>query len=753
MKTLPLVLFALLAAPQPDVSAQSDPARGGPAAPDAPLSPAVAASAATAGRLPAAVLFDRPQADGPLWAVGRAWKASFDGTGCTVVPFFGAEAPRNFPLRIELARATVGGAPVDLVAGEPVATGGSVRTRRGGLTEVVATGLDSLEQSFVFDTLPNRGAIAVDVRIRGEFAASTTDDGLRFGNEFGHVDYTKAIAVDAAGRQLPLDIVWTGECAHIEIPAVFVARAELPIVLDPILNYWYSLASGQTQLQHDSDVASIQAQTIGGRTLFVWQRQWSTTDQDCFGLMFDGNLGLVQTDFVIDASTDDWGRIAVAGNNYAQNFLVVAEVRLPVFLGSIWHIAGRTVATNAVVGGVFDIERDGVVGSGGNNFHPDVGSDPYFGVGRYTVVFNKRNGSASDIYMKQVTPAGALVTTNPIALDTSAAEESNPTISKSCGQSNGLSAYWIVTWQRTYSASDQDVYGRFVNWNGAVPVAVFPVAGSSLNDTAPSSSSPLDVNGVRYWPVCWETATAPGQPRDVECRLFSATGSLLAGGVVSQGVPNADDRDPEVDSDGTRFVVGLTTGTSGYPQGVQAVTMAYLPSTNSFRVEGRDGMSTGSNLEYGECNVCADFSGGGTPSPRYFVSFSEKSSNTFRLVNYGGYRSGDFFTYRGTQCGNLAISASGSTALGQTAQFTVANGSQSGTYVGFPAYLSLQLALGCNCALGVDPGSFAGNPFVWTIPNDTMLVGATFSVQGFTILGSSCLGTVDLSDTIDFTIR
>lgn len=108
-----------------------------------------------------------------------------------------------------------------------------------------------------------------------------------------------------------------------------------------------------------------------------------------------------------------------------------------------WHIAGRTVAANAAVGGVFNIERDGVVGSGGNNFHPDVGSDPYYGVGRYTVVFNKRNGSASDIYMKQVTTAGGLATINPIALDTSASE-SNPTISKSCGQSNGLSASWIV---------------------------------------------------------------------------------------------------------------------------------------------------------------------------------------------------------------------------------------------------------------------------------------------------------------------
>lgn len=55
--------------------------------------------------------------------VGRTWKANFDGTGCTVVPFLGSEAPRNFPLRLELAQATVGGEPLALVAGKPVVTG------------------------------------------------------------------------------------------------------------------------------------------------------------------------------------------------------------------------------------------------------------------------------------------------------------------------------------------------------------------------------------------------------------------------------------------------------------------------------------------------------------------------------------------------------------------------------------------------------------------------------------------------------
>ncbi|HND56845.1 MAG TPA: hypothetical protein PLV92_30710, partial [Pirellulaceae bacterium] len=328
---------------------------------------------------------------------------------------FGSTAPHDFPLRMELVGATVGGTPLSLKSGQPVQRGSSVRTDRGALTEVIDTHLDHLEQSFVFDRLPQRGALAVDVRLTGELQPSLLQDGVRFENEFGHVDYTHAVAIDAAGRRLPLEIAWNGATAHMEIPAAFVADAQLPIVLDPVLNYWYGIASGVTQLQHDSDVASFQQS--GGRTLIVYQRQFSTTDQDCFGVMFDANLGLVHTDFAIDFTTDDWLKVAVASNNYAQNFLVVAESRI----GVSWFITGRLIAANATPGAAFDIERDGVVGVAGNSFAPDVGGDPYFGVGRYCVVFMKRPNifsAATTVYYKQVTTGGALVSPTPTLLDT-----------------------------------------------------------------------------------------------------------------------------------------------------------------------------------------------------------------------------------------------------------------------------------------------------------------------------------------------
>ncbi|MFN9707432.1 MAG: hypothetical protein ACK595_21780 [Planctomycetota bacterium] len=232
-----------------------------------------------------AVCFDDRAPDGNLWAVGTAWKAAFDARGATVVPFFGSHAPQNFPMRLELDRATVGGEPLALADNKPTHTAAQVRTDRGSLVEVYDTRLETLEQSFVFSQLPNRGDVSVEVEIATELDASQIPGGLRFANEFGYVDYTKAVAVDQKGMQLELPIEWTGTAARMTIPASFVQQAALPLVLDPVLNYWFGVG-GASQTNRESDVASFQAG--GGRTLMVWKRTWSASDNDCWGVLFDG---------------------------------------------------------------------------------------------------------------------------------------------------------------------------------------------------------------------------------------------------------------------------------------------------------------------------------------------------------------------------------------------------------------------------------------------------------------------------------
>lgn len=704
-----------------------------------------------------AVQFDRPLATGALWAIGHDWKASFDGRGFDFIPFLGSQAPRNFPLRVELDQVTVGGQTLALVAGEPEQVGYSVRTPRGGLTEVVDTTLRNVEQSWVFQTLPNRGAIQVEVRLAGDFTAAASADGLRFANEHGSVAYERAVAVDATGARLTLPITWTGTEAHIVVPATFVERAQLPLVIDPLLGSVTTIGAGAgaTEYQRDADVATIQSLD---RTCVVWRREWSATDQDCWAQLYDSSLTAVGGIFSIDFTGLDWLAPAVAGNNYSQSFLCVSEVRT----GTLYYIAGRRIAgAGGALGAQFDIERDGVAGhSAGNNFRPDVGGDFFYGTLAYWAVTFEHEFTTTDhdIYVKLVRQDGTLLTTGPTAVDAATTFESNPCISKQ----NGNPAQWFVAYQRTYTAApfDQEILGKFVLWNGTVQAPNPYIAGSVANETLPATSSPVLVNGTYYYMVAHETDSGvSGGQRDILCKVYDTTGTFQASmnlnaAQAAGAYQTYDQQAPDCDSDGVRFVVGYTEPWGGsFDFETHVATLAFLTGPASLRIDDeRVGLGLSVNDEFGT-RICSFFSGGGQSSPYYAVVDANWGTNTIELYRYGGYSPGTQFAYFASACGApVSITPSGNTAVGGTVTITVANGNLSGTVFGYPGYIPLG-ALGCNCVLGVNYGILSGNPLVWTVPGNPVFIGTVLSVQGWTAVGTNCLGFIDLSDTVDFTVR
>jgi hypothetical protein len=163
---------------------------------------------------------------------------------------------------------------------------------------------------------------------------------------------------------------------------------------------------------------------------------------------------------------------------------------------------------------------------------------------------------ANDIVMKQVSPSGSLVTTQPIVIANSTVDERKPSISKCCGHLPG-SPFWLVSYQKTNSflPYDQNVHGRFVDFSGALASPEFFISTFSNEDTNPVSGSPIDHFGIRKWPVVWESASAAGQPRDVVCRFVDQAGLPLTAIDFGSQIPGADDWDPDVDSDGTRVTL------------------------------------------------------------------------------------------------------------------------------------------------------------------------------------------------------
>ena len=74
---------------------------------------------------------------------------SFSEDGATFIPFLGADAAQNYPLRLEPECVRRGETPLELRAALPRRTEQKVRFDRGSLTEVYEATSEHLEQMFL----------------------------------------------------------------------------------------------------------------------------------------------------------------------------------------------------------------------------------------------------------------------------------------------------------------------------------------------------------------------------------------------------------------------------------------------------------------------------------------------------------------------------------------------------------------------------------------------------------------------------
>ena len=144
----------------------------------------------------------------------------------------------------------------------------------------------------------------------------------------------------------------------------------------------------------------------------------------------------------------------------------------------------------------------------GNKLYPDVGGDPSpVGPVWYTVVWERVwSASDHDVHCKQVSPNGVLRSAAPTLLENSIANTSHPRIGKSDGRDAGTSSqFWGVVWQRTFSPTDEDIYGTYVSWDGQpLATGTFAVSIHSGDEHDPVVSSPTDeVGGTRHLLFAW----------------------------------------------------------------------------------------------------------------------------------------------------------------------------------------------------------------------------------------------------------
>ncbi|MBK8974746.1 MAG: hypothetical protein IPM29_02360 [Planctomycetes bacterium] len=720
-----------------------------------PVAVALPGGGGPQGFEPGRVLFDAPRA-GVVWAATGSYKAQFDAVGVTFVPYLGRTASRDWPLRLRIAAVAAGASEVAVAGGTPQVSGDAVEIRRGGLVERWLLRGAEAEQTFVFDALPARGELSIELVVESPLVGVRDGAGLAFEGPDGGVRYGAAVAIDAAGRRTALTTELRGDRIVHRLPAEAVADAALPLVVDPVL-YGFGTNAGAW----DFAAPDVAYEAGTARYAVVSERWWSVTDRDVWCEYRDEQGALIAgTGLWIDVSTDDWTMPKVAANRAAGRFLTVAQVQ-PLSTLEL-RIRGRV----RDAGGTGTVYPELALSDTWVQpaRRPDVGGDGNpNGTTRWAVVFEYGySATDTDIYYQMVNGDGTLLG-GTRQLTASAADDREPGISKLNGISDAATQRWMVVFARRLSAMQRVVYGCSLMPDGTLALGPYYV-GAGLGEVwSPVVSSPTEViNGARHHLVCWQNVFSATDD-DILCALVTngLTESLDNLSVLEGPTHTRIQAQPAVDSDGCRFVVSyseLVSATGNdYDVFVTTVHATYTPVPRIGLSESRIAVATGSQWE-GAVAVSARQLGGA--DARYMVAWEDSnggSTNSIRGAVYEGAGPGGI-TRLPHGCHGFPIDAFGRPLIGQrvTVQVPGPTGGivHSGILFGLLRSPALPIPM-CSqpCLLGVDGPSFPATIHI-DIPPIGSLVGVQAAVQGWDLLGGSCAGAaLRVSDTLVLTVR
>lgn len=514
--------------------------------------------------------------DGSTWVRGRGFKARFGPGGATYIPFFGSEAPRNYPLEISLAGVEADGAHVELEpATEVVRNADRFVIHRGVIDEVYDVALDHVEQSFVVRERPAANSLDLFVRISDDYRAIADDDGFELRGESGSVRYGRAFAVAANGVRVALSTEAVSDSLRIHLGPEVLEGARFPLVVDPVISTFDIMASGLDTYEGD-----ISYDASSDQYMIVWEQTFSGADGDVRYEVIDA-AGL-QFNATIDLSTENWRNPQTANLRAYHQFLCVAQVSNVV--GSTgWVVRGRTVGI-LVGGGVtmgpsFNISS---TDQSGDKVLPDVGGDPDPGTSYYCVVWHRTFGSGdTDIHARLVTNTSTLVGTGTILVDnTGGTLNSWPSISKTDGPL-GFDAAWTIAWHRLNAT--HDVYGARLSWTGAILNPSTLIASSPNDDYFPRVSTPL-LDGT----VAVVYARNLGTNHDIYYLTLAGMTTLASGNLSALDAPSAlslDQVEYSIDSDGTRLAMAYTQNSVASPGNYDTFVTSFVPfNGNDIRV-------------------------------------------------------------------------------------------------------------------------------------------------------------------------
>lgn len=700
---------------------------------DAPVAPRVTPTSGVDR-----VLHDQRDADSP-WAVGRNWKASFGRDGFQFVPFFGSEAPRNFPVRCTLQSVRVGGKAIE-VAGAVAATRAAERYtyQRGAVKEIYDLALDHVEQTIVVDTA-EPGDVEVVFAIASELVEDPSQPGIQFANSFGAVGYRDAFLLRGDER-VPLEPTHVDGAITLRVPAAW--RGAGPVVIDPIF-YTQATTAGLPVINGWPDLAY---DATNEAWLLAWEISWSFSDFDIYSQMFDrGGAVLLGSTRIVDSTTALCRHPRIANRRDVAKFLIVCDRTDPLVAGGrtmVYHMVRDAVPSGSTTA----LTMTSSAALTGPAFTPDVGGDSGDSSGSDFPVVWLQGNTGNAVYMRWVRPDGQLTPGAPAQIAFSSQPFAGLRISKTNGRDRLVTPMWLAVFSMRMSNQAHDIVALPISPTGAG--APFTIDWSASDDRNPSVSIPLTTSGTspRFVVTC--ERQNPAQARAI---VYEPVGQNILSNSDLTGIGIG----PywfRMQSDGTRFV--CTSSPDAFT--VEASTLAYLPATHSWvRQDGPHPMpGAPSNPSI------ASIAGGGGGLTEYGVAYIDQNIGTGRtvLMRFNGHADGWILSASNTGCNGLQLGWANMPYLGNTVSFPLGSFGSDLPVLAFGEPTNNPVPLCGTCQIGLRTDRpiqlFAGiTQLDITIPPLVELVGFVFAVQGVAVGSGPCLGGLSLSDTWWMTVR
>lgn len=485
-----------------------------------------------AGSLSVAELLSAPIVDdtaepGTVWARGRNQRLHFEDGVIEVLPIFGSASPHEWPIQVAVTGATIGGDFMLDVSptGAPTVRGNDIVQRRGAFSGVHHLGLNGFEQTYVFNQLPVRGELSVQLGVETELEALVDGKALSFVHPtLGRVDVGTATAVDGAGRRTAVERRWTGSGIELIVPASFVESATLPLTIDPV---WRTFATNHG-IPDDGNPDVVFAGE-SQRYVIVWEELTSQTNRDVYAISFDEDLENPSNVLAVDLTSSDWTEPAVAYTN-ANDHVLVAAVR-----GASALV--KSVAARRIDVGPFTLPAPSfTVSSVGTRNISSVdigGSNSLFPFqDHFAVVWSREiSPSNGNIEHRVVHSDGTFVGPTEI-VDSSLANDIQCAISQGLGDTALPGDNWHLVWIREGQTPGRgDLWAKRLNFNGTDGSSSDPFLVEGVGDFAhPDVSSLFDeadaFTGSRNAMVVaeafkFDNLRPDGFRTDIEARLIS----------------------------------------------------------------------------------------------------------------------------------------------------------------------------------------------------------------------------------------